>query len=197
MTRISVDAKSLTTYGTAAEHAFAGVRTELTGLVHSCATVPYEGPNSHAFKTSCGKLATEFSASLLSDIGKFTDAVREVTTGIARSLGGHPVTIHFNGSPITAPAIHAADPNYTMVDTSPLQHLKATVHSHFAKINTHLDEHMRAFQHAKWEGHAREAAHNALRTFTSNTKADVTDAQQHIEKFIDEQIQAVTTADQA
>ena len=196
MTRISVDAKSLTAYGTAAEHAFKGVRTELTGLVHSCVSVPYEGPNSAAFKSGCGKLASDFSTSLLTDISKFADAVREVTTGIARSLGGQPVTIHFNGSPITAPTVPAADPNYTMVDTAPLQHLKATVHGHFTKINGHLDEHMRAFQHAKWEGHAREAAHTALRTFTSNTKSDVTDAQNKIEKFIDEQIQSVTTADQ-
>jgi hypothetical protein len=197
MVRISVDAKSLTTYGTAAEHAFKAVRTELTGLVHSCATVPYEGPNSAAFKNGCGKLASDFSTSLLADIGKFTEAVREVTTGIARSLGGHPVSIQFNGSPVTAPTVPSSDGNFTMVDTAPLHQLKATVHGHFGKINTHLDEHLRAFQQAKWEGHAREAAHGALKTFTTNTKADVSEAQNKISKFIDEQIQSATSADQA
>lgn len=197
MVRISVDSKSLTAYGTSAEQSFRAIRTELEGLVQNCTNVPYEGPNSHAFKTACGTMSTEFSSELLKDITKFTGAVRDVTTGIAQSLGGKPVTIHFNGTPIHAPAVHAADPNYTMVDTGPLTSLKAAVNGHFTKINTHLDEHLHAFQHAKWEGNARDAAHKAITAFTSNTKTDVTEAKTKINKFIDDQIQSVTSSDGA
>jgi hypothetical protein len=197
MVRISVDSKSMAAYGSAAEESFSGIRKELEGLVTSCTTVPYEGPNSASFKTGCGKLAGDFSTALLGDITKFTGAVREVTTGIAQALGGSPVSIQFNGTAITPPTVPAADPNYTMVDTAPLTNLKATINTHFTSINTHLDRHLQAFQQAKWEGNARDAAHTAITTFTGNTKTDVTDANNKITKYIDDQIQSVTVADQA
>ncbi len=197
MVRISVDSKSLTSYGHAAEGAFKGMRKDLEGLVNHCTAVPYEGPNSAAFKSGCGKLAADFSTELLADITKFTGAVRDVTTSIAQSLGGKPVTIAVNGAAIVAPHVPAADPAYTMIDTGPLTHLKATVNGHFTSINNHLDQHLHAFGQAKWEGHARDAAHKAITTFTTNTKSDVTAARDKITKFIDDQIQSVTTSDQA
>jgi hypothetical protein len=195
MVRISVESKSLTAYGSQAEQSFRAIRKELEGLVHHTTSVPYEGPNSASFKKGCGQLAAEFSAGLLSDITKFTAAVRDVTSRIAQSLGGSAVTIQVNGTPITAPAVKEADAGYTMIDTKPLTELKSTVETHFTAINKHLDDHLHAFQKAKWEGNAREAAHKAINSFTSNTKTDVTSAKATITKYIDEQIASVTTSD--
>lgn len=195
MVKIAVDNASLQRYGQAAGGAFRGIRAELEGLVSSSVTVPYEGPNAADFKRGCGKLAADFSAAMLHDITTFTAAVRDVTSQIARTLGGSPLSIEVNGSPIAVPSVPPGDPGITSVDTGPLNELAGVVNRHFAQINARLDEHLSAFQAAKWEGNAREAAHQALTRFTSQSKADASAASAKLQSFISDQIQATMAAD--
>lgn len=193
MTVIRVNPASVRAYGTDAQSKFEAIRTELVQLVDTVANVRYFGPNAVDFKTKAGQLAADFANRLNQDLGAIADAIRTSTSNIASALGGAPISIAVNGSTIAVPGIASVD--YVDVDTSALEAVKPVVDRHFATITSLFDAHMQKLAATDWEGNAKEQAVSTVRGFTSSATAKSTEAQQTLNKFITDQLQAVTTAD--
>lgn len=193
MTIIRVNPASVHAYGNDAQEKFNLIREELVALVAATVEVRYFGPNAVDFKTRAGELAANFANDLNRDLGAIADAIRTSTSNIAASLGGQPVNISVNGAPITPPAVASVD--FVDVDTAALQGLTATVNRHFASIGSLFDQHLSKLQGTDWEGNARNEAEGQVTRFTSSAKAKCEEAQNQLNTFIENQVNAVVTAD--
>jgi len=193
MTVIRVDPASVRGYGTQAQGIFDTMHGELVALVNDVVAVRFFGPNAVAFKTDSGKVAADFANRLNTDMGAMADAVRTSTSNIAASLGGAPVTIQLDPKAITPPSPETVD--YVDVDTSALESLMPTVTNHFTVLRNGLTDHMGKLQATDWEGNAKLAAVDAVQGFTSAAQAKCDAAEQSITTYINNQIEAVTTAD--
>ena len=194
MSIVRVNPDSVRLYAANATEQLALCRTELETLVRSAVEVRYFGPNAVAFKTSCGQMAAEFSTALLSDLVKIADAVRTSTSNIAASLGGVPIAISVDGSPVTVPPVPPADGTFD-VDVSALEALKPVVTRHLASVQSALTEHLNALSGTDWQGTAKTAAVDAVTGFTSAAQGKATSAEAEVNRFIDSQIQSVLAAD--
>lgn len=193
MTVVRVNPTSVRQYGNDAEAKFGEIRSELVNLVNAVTEVRFFGPNAVQFKTNAGQLAADFANKLNKDIASIAQAMRSSTSAIAGSLGGEPIVIDVNVSPISPPGVESVD--YVDVDTSALESLTGTVNGHFSRITGLFDEHLQKLVATDWEGNAKEQASQAVRAFTQRAKASAEQAQQSLNKFISNQVQAVTAAD--
>jgi len=193
MTVVRVNPASVRQYGTSAETTFGEIRTELVNLVNAATQVRYFGPNAVQFKTNAGQLAADFANKLNQDIAAISGAVRASTSAIAGSLGGEPIVIEVNVSPITPPGVESVD--YVDVDTAALEGLTGTVNGHFGRVTGLFDQHLQRLLGTDWEGNAKQQASQAVQGFTTRAKTTAEQAQQSLNKYINGQLQAVTAAD--
>ena len=194
MSIVRVDPESVRGYSRTASEQFAQMRADLVQLTDSVVGVHYYGPNAQQFKTECGELALNFSNALIADLGDIAEAVRASTSNISASLGGSPVAINFDGSPISPPTVPAAT-EVVDIDTSALQALRPVVTQRFASLQSALDGHLSALQNTDWVGQAKEAAVGSISRFTNSAKSKAVEAQTSINATIDQQIAAVESAD--
>ena len=194
--KIRVNAASVKKYGTEAQEKFAAVRAQLQQLVDEIANVHYEGPNAAQFKKECSDLAVEFSQTLLNDIQKLAEAVRTSTSQIAKSLGGQPITIEVNSSPISPRQGKAAEEGVVDVDPTALRQLIAPVKQRFSAINEQLNSHLKALRATDWTGNAKDGVVSAVSKFTSQATKNATEGQTSITNYINDQVEAALQADQ-
>jgi hypothetical protein len=194
MSVIRVNPESVRQYAAAATERFAHSRTELEGLVREAVEVRYYGPNAVEFKTRCGQMTAEYSTKLLADLTQIADAVRASTSAIASSLGGVPLVLSVDGSPVTAPPVPPADGTFD-VDVSALEALKPVVSRRIDAVRQALSEHLTALRSTDWEGAAKASAVDAVTTFTNQAQTKATEAETAINAFIDSQISSVLAAD--
>ncbi|HKY16441.1 MAG TPA: hypothetical protein VJM33_16055 [Microthrixaceae bacterium] len=193
MTVVRVNPTSVHSYGTDAQAKFDAIRSELVALVDDVVGVHYFGPNAVDFKTRAGQLAADFANNLNKDLGAVAEAIRVSTSNIAASLGGQPLQISVNGSPITPPAVQTVD--YVDVDTAALDALSATVNRHFTAINGLFDGHLSQLQGTDWTGNAKDQAVSSVSTFTSSAKGKADEAQMSLSNYIKDQVQKTVAAD--
>ena len=193
MTVVRVNPASVRQYGNAAETTFGEIRSELVNLVNAATQVRYFGPNAVSFKTNAGQLAADFANKLNQDIAAISGAVRSSTSAIAGSLGGEPIVIEVNVSPIAPPGVESVD--YVDVDTSALEGLTGTVNGHFGRVTALFDRHLQSLVGTDWEGNAKQQASTAVQGFTTRAKSTAEQAQQSLNTYINGQLQAVTAAD--
>lgn len=193
--KVRVDPTSIRKYGASAQAKFNSIRADLVALVHDAATVHYFGPNAEQFKKDCSQLAADVAARLLKDIGTIADAVKGSTSNIASSLGGQPISITVNGSPIPIPAISHAPHGVVDVDLTALEHLIPTVQSRFKKIDAALNEHLTALRGTDWTGNAKTTAVEAVSKFTKTAIQHGNEAEKSITDFVRQQIDSTRAAD--
>jgi ABC-type transporter Mla subunit MlaD len=194
VTVIRVNPESVRAYASQAQGIFDGLRAELEGLVNEVVSVRYYGPNAAQFKTQAGEMASAFSSALLADLGAISEAVSSSTSAIASSLGGAPVRIAVNGSPVVGPAVDAGDGSVD-VDTSALEGLTPVVAGRFGSIDAGLDSHLRALEATDWEGNAKIGAMEQVSGFTRTAQSRTAEARENLTRFITDQIASVTAAD--
>lgn len=193
MTLIRVNPASVQSYGTTAQSTFDTMRSNLETLVSDVVGVRYFGPNSVQFKTQAGQLAAGFANSLSADMGAMANSVRASTSNIAGSLGGAAISIQVEGTAITPPAPAVVD--YVDVDTAALESLIPTVNTRFTALQEGLTNHLSALQGTDWEGNAKEAAVQAVSSFTTSARTKCNEAQESITSFIRTQIDSAVAAD--
>lgn len=194
MSVIRVDPASIRQYAAAAQSQFDAIHAELQGLVNDAVNVHYNGPNAVQFKTRCGQMAADFGRHIGQDLSRIADAVRSSTTGIATSLGGAPISIAVNASPIPVPPVPAGD-GAVEIDTTGLDGLKPVVARHIGAITSELAAHLRSLQGTDWLGQAKDTAVAAVSSFTSKADGSAAIAQQSITGYIDAQISSVMAMD--
>jgi len=193
-TKIRVEPGSVKKYGTKAQSRFDGIRRDLVALVNDVATVHYFGPNASQFKKESAELAADFSTRLLKDLGSIADAVRSSTSNIASSLGGAPINIQVNGSPVPIPSISQGD-GAVDVDLSALEKLVPAVKTRFGQIDQGLKGHLADLRGTDWTGSAKTSTVDAVSRFTKSAAQKTDQAEKSIVDFINSQIQATRTAD--
>jgi hypothetical protein len=191
---IRVNPDSVRQYASAATERFGHSRTELEGLVRAAVEVRYFGPNAVEFKTRCGQMAAEYSTKLLADLTQIAEAVRGSTSAIASSLGGVPLVLSVDGSPVAAPPVPPADGTFD-VDVSALEALKPVVTRHLGAVRQALTDHLTSLRATDWEGTAKAGAVDVVTTFTNQAQAKATEAETALASFIDAQISSVLAAD--
>jgi hypothetical protein len=191
---IRVNPDSVRQYAAAATERFGYSRTELEALVREAVEVRYFGPNAVEFKSRCGQMAAEYSTKLLADLTQIADAVRGSTSAIASSLGGVPLVLSVDGSPVGAPPVPAADGTFD-VDVSALEALKPVVTRHIGAVRQALTDHLTSLKATDWEGAAKGSAVSAVTTFTTQAQTKAAEAETAITSFIESQISSVLAAD--
>jgi hypothetical protein len=165
----------------------------LDQLVNELVAVRYFGPNAVAFKTECGRVASEFANRLHADMAEMAEAVRRSTSNIAASLGGSPIIIRLDPKPIAAPSPASVD--YVDVDTDALSGVVPVVNQRFAELEHGLTHNLARLQATDWEGNAKLAAVDAVNGFTNSARQKCDAAKQQINDYVTSQVNAVQTAD--
>ena len=194
MAVIRVNPQSIEAYSRTASQQFDQIRSELEALTRDVVAVRYFGPNAYDFKTQCGQLAVEFANALIMDLRGIADAVRASTTNISAALGGRTVNIEFDGSPVAAPDVPAADETVD-IDTSALEALRPVVTSRFASLQEALQAHLTVLQGTDWEGTAKQGAVDIVQQFTNSARAKAGEAESNLNQTIDTQVNSVLAAD--
>lgn len=194
MSVIRVNPDSIRQYAAAAQGEFDAVRSELVGLVDDAVGVRYSGPNAVDFKSHCGQMAADFGLRLGMDLGHIADAVRASTSAVSASLGGAPISIAVNASPVPVPPVPRGDGSVE-IDPTGLEALKPVVTRHISAIVDQLSAHLRNLQATDWEGQAKQSAVAAVTGFTSAAESRATEAQSCITAYIDAQISDVMAHD--
>jgi hypothetical protein len=193
MTLIRVDPESVRAYGREAQSIFGRMHDDLVSLVNDVVAVRYFGPNAVAFKTECGRVAAEFANRLHADMGAMADAVRRSTSNIAASLGGEPIAIRLDPRPVSPPIPEAVA--YVDIDTAALEGVVPVVGRHFSSIRQGLASNVQRLQSTDWEGNAKLAAVEAVRSFTTSAQQTCDSAEQTLCRYITDQVNSVTLAD--
>ncbi len=194
MSDVRVNPPSVRQFGSNAQDLFGQIRASLDSLVNDVVTVDYYGPNAIDFKTKSGQLATELANALIQDLGRISDAVRTSTTNIAASLGGGPVDIQFNGTPVNPPAVPQGD-EAVGANLPALEGLKGTVQGHFSAISENFSTNLSNLQGTDWVGTAKENAVGAVSSFTNGAKGKVDETAQRMQTYIAEQLESINRAD--
>ena len=193
MTLIRVNPESVRAYGNEAQGIFNAMRQSLNTMVNDVVAVRYYGPNAVAFKTECGRIASEFANKLGQDLAAMAQAVTASTTNIATSLGGAPVVIDVDPSPIAPPAPEVVD--YVDVDTSALESQIPVVGQRFSELQDSLTSNFQRLQATDWEGNAKLMAVDAVGGFTTSAHGKCQEAQQALSDYMRRQVDAVVAAD--
>lgn len=192
---IRVDPSSLRSYATKANQLFADARGALSALVHEAAEVHYFGPNAQRFKQECSTMATSLANSLMVKHFKpIADAVQTSTSNIAASLGGSPIALTIDTSPLALPTVPAAT-EVVDIDTSALGALKGSAAKQINRVKDDLQQNLTSLQATDWVGDAKNNAVTAVSSATRNAQAACDDALSQMSEFITRQIDAATTAD--
>jgi hypothetical protein len=85
--------------------------------------------------------------------------------------------------------------DYVDVDTGALEGLIPIVTGKFTALRSGLKDNLGKLQATDWEGQAKIAAVDAVSGFTNSAQAKCDEAEQSITKYIQSQIEAVTSAD--
>lgn len=193
MTLIRVNPESVRGYGREAQNVFEAMHQSLVQLVNDVVAVRFFGPNAVAFKTECGRVATEFATKLHTDMGAMSDAVRQSTSNIAASLGGAPIVITLESRPITPPTPATVD--YVDVDTAALEGVMPVATSHFANLRQGLTTNLERLGATDWEGTAKINAVDAVQGFTTSAKGKCDTTEQALTDYIERQVESVLAAD--
>jgi len=121
------------------------------------------------------------------------DHIRAVTSNIAGSLGGQPITIEVKGGTIGAPTIQKSD--FVDVDTTQLEALAGTVKRHFGVLTDNLDQHLRALEATDWVGQAKDSVSQEVRQYTQKLRNNCDEVNGQITKRINDQVAAAKQAD--
>lgn len=194
MSVIRVNPGSIESYRRTASQRFGEMRSELEALTRDVVAVPYFGPNAYDFKAQCGQLAVGFANALIMDLRGIADAVRASTTNISAALGGRTADIAFDGSPVAAPDVPAADETVD-IDTSALEALRPVVTSRFASLQEALQAHLSVLQATDWEGTAKQGAVDIVQQFTNSARAKAGEAERNLNQTIDIQVNSVLATD--
>jgi len=190
---IRVNPESVRQYAREAQSSFEAMRSELERLVKSVAEVRYEGENAFAFKTGISELSVEFANKFSTDMSGIADHIRAVTSNIAGSLGGQPITIEVKGGTISAPVIQKSD--VVDVDTTQLEALAGTVKRHFGVLTDNLDQHLRDLEKTDWVGQAKDSVSQGVRQYTQKLRNNCDEVNGQITKRINDQVVAAKQAD--
>ena len=190
---IRVNPESVRQYARQAQSSFEAMRSELDRLVKSVAEVRYEGENAFAFKTGISELSVEFANKFSIDMAAIAEHIRAVTSNIAGSLGGQPITIEVKGGTISAPTIQKSD--VVDVDTTQLEALTGTVKRHFGVLTDNLDQHLRALDATDWVGQAKDSVSQGVRQYTQKLRNNCDEVNGQITKRINDQVAAAKQAD--
>lgn len=194
MAVIRVNPASIVQYASFATQQFERIRLDLQLLTQDAVTVRYFGPNAVGFKTEIGQIAVDFSRALLKDLGQIAEAVSLATSNIAHALGGAPVRIAVNGSPVAMPAVDAGD-GAVDIDTAALEELKPSVARRLGTVDAALQEHLVRLEATDWQGQAKLGAVEAVGRFTAAARARTQETRASVARSIDQQIQSVLAAD--
>lgn len=192
-TDVRVNPPSIVAYGATAQENFGAIRGSLETLVADAVSIDYYGPNAVDFKTQCGVIAADLANALLTDMIHIASAVRDTTTNISFSLGGQPIDIQFNGSPISPPAVPAGDGSVG-VNLPALDGFKSTATTHFGTIADLFAAHLRSLQDTDWIGTAKENAVGAVTSFTNSARAKVDEANAEMADYVTRQLESVNAA---
>lgn len=193
MSVIRVNPPSIESYRRSASQQFDQMRSELGSLARDVVSVPYFGPDAYDFKVQCSQLAVGYADALITDLRGIADAVRGSTTNISAALGGRTVDIEFDGSPVVAPDVAAADETVDL-DTSALEALRSVITSRFASLREELQAHLSMLQGTDWEGTAKQGAVDIVQQFTNSARAKADEAESNLNQTIDTQIASVLAA---
>jgi hypothetical protein len=193
MTIIKVDPASVRGYGAAAQGIFDSMQSSLVSLVNEVVAVRYFGPNAVAFKTECGRLASEFANALNKDMQAFAESVRISTSNIAASLGGAPISIQVDNRQIVPPAPQVVD--YVDIDTAALESLVPVVIGRFNALRQGLATNQTNLGKTIWEGAAKNSAEIAVGRLTTSGNGKCDEAEQSITRYMNDQLQSVLAAD--
>jgi uncharacterized protein YukE len=194
MSVIRVNPESVRSFSTKASEQFAAIRQHLESVTREVVEVRYHGPNATQFKQRCGEIAVDLSNALLRDLNNISEAVRDATSAISSALGGERVAIQFDGSPISAPAVPPAS-DVVDIDTSALEALKPSIGRQFDSVAETLDRNLSDLQGTDWLGTAKESAVDLVSQFSSSARQKVTELATNLNATIDQQIEAVRSAD--
>lgn len=190
---IRVNPEHVRQYARQAQSNFETMRAELDRLVRSVAEVRYLGENAFAFKTGISELSVEFANKFSHDMAAIADHIRTVTSNIASSLGGQPITIEVQGGTITAPAIQKSD--VVDVDTTELAALAGIVTRHFGVLTDNLEQHLRTLEATDWVGQAKDSVSEGVRQYTQKLRNNSDEVNGQITKNINDQVAAAKQAD--
>ena len=193
---IHLNPSSVVAYAGHAQEIFQNIRGSLEQLVNDAVAVKYYGENARDFKTKCGQIAADLANALTTDMGRISESVRTATTNISKALGGHPVTIEFNGATIAAPAV-PGDDGTVGASVAQLENFKGTVSAHFARISEAFTEHLGALDRTEWTSTAKDNAVNGVRAFTDGAKTKVENTSKEMISVIDTQIEILNRANQS
>jgi len=121
------------------------------------------------------------------------DHIRAVTSNIAGSLGGQPITIEVKGGTISAPAIQKSD--VVDVDTTQLEALAGTVKRHFGILADSLVQHLKDLENTDWVGQAKDSVSQGVRQYTQKLRNNCDEVSGQITKRINDQVAAAKQAD--
>lgn len=194
---IRVNAVSIRQYAGQASSEFENARTALERMLRDAADVRYFGPNADGFKRDLTTRTTDFANQLLKQFQSIAEAV-EVTTGaIAQSLGGAPVHLNLNVSPLQAPAIPPSPADIFELDTAGLDAVNASSKAQLEIVKNAIASNQRALVATDWFGDAKQAAVSAVLKATQSAQAAAEEASADITKYIAEQIRIVKSQDSA
>jgi hypothetical protein len=194
MTVIRVNPESIQSFSLKASEQFAAIRQNLEAVTREVVEVRYWGPNASQFKQRCGEIAVDLSNALIRDLGSISEAVRDATSAISSALGGERVAIQFDGTPIGAPSVPAAD-GVVDIDTSALEALKPSIGRQFDAVSDALDRTLADLGATDWLGTAKETAVDLVGQFTASARQKVSELATNLNSTIDQQIESVRSAD--
>lgn len=193
MTVIRVNPTSVRNYGTTAQTCFNDMRTALVQVVDQVANVHYFGPNATMFKQNSGQVAALFANKLSQDMKAMATAVQDSTSSIASALGGEPLTITVETSPISPPDVPTVD--YVDLDTSALAALGPLIGARFSDLEGVLERNLRELSSTDWSGTAKDSAVEKVRIYTVKSVKSCEEAKESLQKFISDQLVSVLAAD--
>ena len=194
MTVIKVNPESIHTYGKKAQKHFDDIRHHLQVMADEADRVPYAGNNAEKFKAETARLLSEYSKAMLKDLGTIADAIRVTTSNIAQSLGGQPITISVNGTPIVPQPVKKGDGTH-LLDTERFLQLPGKLTANFDAIDNQLAIHLRSLTATVWEGKAKHDCVQLVGDFTNTAKKDTAEAKRSVIDYITKQTASAIEGD--
>jgi hypothetical protein len=193
-----VNPASVSSYADTATELFAAIRSELVALVSDVVGTGDSDPDAVACTIECGGLATQLTVSLLTDLAQITDAVRASTASLAPALGGAPVTVPFDASPVVVREVPPRDdpsgPGASGLGASGVEALRPVVTTRLGAVQAALQQHLSCLEATDWHGTAKLGAVDAVRRFTAMARSRAAAAESAIVQRIDRHVAAALAA---
>ena len=170
---------------------FKRVEIKLQELVEKAATVDYQGPNAHAFKTACVRHAVEFAEQTSGTMRQMSEAIEQNTSFIATALGGQHISLDPPRVSITPPTIKSAG-GVEKADDTALRGLSGDIDSIFNTIRSQFEENEHNFAalglNGGWLGPEYENTRAALTRLTQAALEGCDRSRKAMNADIEEQI---------